>query len=114
MDEKPMPDILASRCGSTHAAVVEAREALTASRLSVDYMRVRALPLSTQVEEFVSRHDRVYVVEQNRDGQIYDLIRLALPPPLVGKLRSIRHYDGQPIPADAIIEPLLESEAVPA
>ena len=100
--------------GSTHAAVVEAREALTASRLSVDYMRVRALPLSKQVEEFVSRHDRVYVVEQNRDGQVYDLIRLALPPALVGRLRSIRHYDGQPIPADAIIEPLLESEAVPA
>ena len=100
--------------GSTHAAVVEAREALTAARRPVDYLRVRALPLSKQVEEFVSRHDRVYVVEQNRDGQIYDLIRLALPPALVGRLRSIRHYDGQPIPADAIIEPLLESEAVPA
>jgi 2-oxoglutarate ferredoxin oxidoreductase subunit alpha len=100
--------------GSTHAAVVEARQALTAARRPVDYLRVRALPLSKQVEEFVSRHDRVYVVEQNRDGQIYDLIRLALPAELVGRLRSIRHYDGQPIPADAIIEPLLESEAVPA
>ena len=98
--------------GSTHAAVVEARQALTAGRRPVDYMRVRALPLSKQVEEFVARHDRVYVVEQNRDGQIYDLIRLALPAALVGRLRSIRHYDGQPIPADAIIEPLLESEAV--
>jgi len=100
--------------GSTHAAVVEARQALAAQRRPVDYLRVRALPLSQQVEEFVSRHDRVYVVEQNRDGQIYDLIRLALPPALVGRLRSIRHYDGQPIPADAIMEPLLESEAVPA
>ncbi len=100
--------------GSTHAAVVEARQALTAARRPVDYLRVRALPLSNQVEDFVSRHDRVYVVEQNRDGQVYDLIRLALPPALVGRLRSIRHYDGQPIPADAIIEPLLESEAVPA
>jgi 2-oxoglutarate ferredoxin oxidoreductase subunit alpha len=100
--------------GSTHAAVVEARQALAEQRRPVDYLRVRALPLSQQVEEFVSRHDRVYVVEQNRDGQIYDLIRLALPPALIGRLRSIRHYDGQPIPADAIIEPLLESEAVPA
>jgi 2-oxoglutarate/2-oxoacid ferredoxin oxidoreductase subunit alpha len=100
--------------GSTHAAVVEARQALVAEKRPVDYLRVRALPLSQQVEEFVARHDRVYVVEQNRDGQIYDLIRLALPPALVGRLRSIRHYDGQPIPADAIIEPLLESEAVPA
>ena len=100
--------------GSTHAAVVEARQALEAARRSVDYLRVRALPLSPQIVEFVSRHERVYVVEQNRDGQIYDLIRLALPPALVGRVHSIRHYDGQPIPADAIIEPLLESEAVPA
>jgi len=100
--------------GSTHAAVVEARQALEAARRPVDYLRVRALPLSPQVVEFVSRHERVYVVEQNRDGQIYDLIRLALPPALVGRVHSIRHYDGQPIPADAIIEPLLESEAVPA
>ena len=42
------------------------------------------------------------------------LERDAVPAELVDRLRSIRHYDGQPIPADAIIEPLLESEAVPA
>ena len=100
--------------GSTHAAVLESRSALAASKLPVDYLRIRALPLSAQVAEFVSRHERVYVIEQNRDGQVYDLLRLALPPALVDRLRSIRHYDGQPIPADAITEPLLESEAVPA
>ncbi len=100
--------------GSTHAAVVEARQALEAAKRPVDYLRVRALPLSAGVVAFVSRHERVYVVEQNRDGQVFDLIRLALPPELVHRLRSIRYYDGQPIPADAIIEPLLESEAVPA
>ena len=99
--------------GSTHAAVLESRSALAAAKLPVDYLRIRALPLSAQVVEFVSRHERVYVIEQNRDGQVYDLIRLALPPALVDRLRSIRHYDGQPIPADAITEPLLESEAVP-
>jgi 2-oxoglutarate ferredoxin oxidoreductase subunit alpha len=100
--------------GSTHAAVVEARQALEAAELPVDYLRVRALPLSAEVAEFVSRHERVYVVEQNRDGQVFDLIRLELPPALVSRVHSIRHYDGQPIPADAIIEPILESEAVPA
>jgi 2-oxoglutarate ferredoxin oxidoreductase subunit alpha len=66
------------------------------------------------VTAFVARHERVYVVEQNRDGQMFDLIRLALPPELVGRLHSIRHYNGQPIPAVAITEPLLESEPVPA
>src|SRR6266852_5819975 len=100
--------------GSTHAAVLESRSALEAAKLPVDYLRIRALPLSAQVVEFVSRHERVYVIEQNRDGQVYDLLRLALPPALVDRLRSIRHYDGQPIPADAITEPLLESEAIPA
>jgi len=53
-------------------------------------------------------------VEQNRDGQVYDLIRLELPPDQVGRLRSIRYYDGQPIPAEAITRPLMELEAVPA
>jgi 2-oxoglutarate/2-oxoacid ferredoxin oxidoreductase subunit alpha len=100
--------------GSTHVAVVEARERLAESGRTFDYMRVRALPLSPEVAEFVRRHERVYVVEQNRDGQMFDLIRLALPSELTARLRSIRHYDGQPVPADAIIEPLMETEAVPA
>jgi 2-oxoglutarate ferredoxin oxidoreductase subunit alpha len=66
------------------------------------------------VPEFVAAHERVYVVEQNRDGQLYDLIRLETSPEHVGRLRSIRHYDGRPIPAEAITRPLLELEAVPA
>jgi 2-oxoglutarate ferredoxin oxidoreductase subunit alpha len=100
--------------GSTDSAVIESREALAAAGRPVDYLRLRALPISDDVAAFVDRHERVYVIEQNRDGQIYDLIRLALPPDLVKRLRSIRHYDGQPIPAAAITEPLAESEAIPA
>ena len=100
--------------GSTDAAVREARERLTAAGRSVDYLRIRALPLSPDVAGFVARHQTVYVAEQNRDGQMFDLIRLSLPAELVGRLRSIRHYNGQPIPAEAITEPLLQSEAVPA
>ncbi len=100
--------------GSTDAAVREARERLAAAGRSVDYLRIRALPLSPEVAGFVARHETVYVAEQNRDGQMFDLIRLSLPAELVGRLRSIRHYNGQPIPAEAITEPLLQSEAVPA
>jgi 2-oxoglutarate ferredoxin oxidoreductase subunit alpha len=98
--------------GSTHPAVVEAREALVAAGKPVDYLRLRALPLSDEVAAFVSRHELVYVVEQNRDGQVYDLVRLALPPNLVDRVRSIRHYNGQPIPAVAITEPLMQTETV--
>jgi 2-oxoglutarate ferredoxin oxidoreductase subunit alpha len=99
--------------GSTHAAVVEARETLAAAGKAVDYLRVRALPLSDEVAAFVGRHDHVYVVEQNRDGQLFDLIRLLVPGALVDRLRSIRHYNGQSIPAAAIAEPLMAREAVP-
>ena len=99
--------------GSTDAAVREARERLAAAGRSVDYLRIRALPLSPEVAGFVARHETVYVAEQNRDGQMFDLIRLSLPAELVGRPRSIRHYNGQPIPAEAITEPLLQSEAIP-
>jgi 2-oxoglutarate ferredoxin oxidoreductase subunit alpha len=100
--------------GSTDAAIIEGRHQLAAAGLALDYLRVRALPLATEVVcGFVERHERVYVIEQNRDGQLYDLMRLELPGELVGRLRSIRHYDGQPIPAEAVTRPLLELEAVP-
>jgi len=99
--------------GSTHAAVMEARQVLAEAGKPVDYLRLRALPLSDEVAAFVSRHERVYVVEQNRDGQVFDIIRLALPAELINRVRSIRHYNGQPIPAAAITEPLLALEAVP-
>ena len=100
--------------GSTHAAVIEAREALAGAGNPVDYLRLRALPLSDEIAAFVSRHERVYVVEQNRDGQVYDIVRLSLPPQLVERVHSIRHYNGQPIPAAAITEALQQAEAVSA
>lgn len=100
--------------GSTGAAVREARDELRARGLETDELRVRALPLAASIADFVRGHDRVYVIEQNRDGQVYDLLRLELPPDLVPRVRSIRHYDGRPIPAEAVVRPLLELEAVPA
>jgi 2-oxoglutarate ferredoxin oxidoreductase subunit alpha len=96
--------------GSTHHAVVEARDILREKGIPVDYLRVRALPLAASITDFVREHERVYVVEQNRDGQMYDLLRLHVPVELAGRLRSIRHYDGRPIPAEAITRPLLELE----
>ena len=100
--------------GSTFNAIQEARERLREAGLEVDFLRVRALPLNQKVTKFVGGHERVYVIEMNRDGQLYDLLRLHLPAELVGRLTSIRRYDGQPIPADAITRPILELEAVPA
>ena len=52
---------------------------------------------------FIAAHDRVYVVDQNRDGQMYDLLRLEVGAD-AAKLRSIRHYDGFPLDAETVIE----------
>jgi 2-oxoglutarate/2-oxoacid ferredoxin oxidoreductase subunit alpha len=100
--------------GTTHHAVVEARDRLREAGIEVDYLRVRALPLSPEIATFVKRHERIYVVEQNRDGQLYGILRVELPTHLIGRLESIRHYNGVPIDAHAIIDPLLAAERKPA
>jgi 2-oxoglutarate ferredoxin oxidoreductase subunit alpha len=100
--------------GTTHHAIVEARDLLSAGGIETDYLRVRALPVSPEVAAFISRHDRVYVVEQNRDAQFYHILRAELPDHLISRLHSIRHYNGVPIDAHAIVDPLLEAERTPA
>ena len=96
--------------GSSDFAVQEARTILERQGLPLDYLRVRALPFSPDVSAFVSAHDRVYVVDQNRDGQMYDLLRLEVPAADAGRLRSIRHYDGFPLDAETVIEGVLQGE----
>ena len=89
--------------GSSDFAVEEARELLARNGTRIDYLRLRALPISHEVADFVASHDRVYVVDQNRDGQMYDILRLELGPEAL-KLRSIRHYDGFPLDAETVVE----------
>jgi len=97
-------------CGSSHFAVQEGRDQLKAeAQLPVSYCRVRALPFTEHLRHFVEAHDHVYVVDQNRDGQLRDLIRLELPEHTM-KIRSVRHYDGLPIDARFISEAILEQE----
>ena len=96
--------------GSSHFAVVEAREQLRDAGVDTDYLRLRALPLSPQVAEFVENHDRVYVVEQNRDGQMHALLRQELTGRLADRLISVRHYNGVPLDAHAITDPVLDVE----
>jgi 2-oxoglutarate ferredoxin oxidoreductase subunit alpha len=96
--------------GTTHHAVVEARDRLREAGIETDYLRVRALPLSAAMIEFIERHERVYVVEQNRDGQLYAILRAELPAHLIVRIRSIRHYNGVPIDASAIVEPFRTAE----
>jgi 2-oxoglutarate ferredoxin oxidoreductase subunit alpha len=99
--------------GTTHWAIIESRDQLRDENdLKTSYMRLRALPFNDELEAFVKQHDRVYVVEQNRDAQLFQLIQLDLAerPELVAKLHSILHFDGHPIDARTVTEKLLEQE----
>ena len=114
VEETGQPDAILA-FGTTHHAVVEARDLLRERGIDVDYLRLRALPFSPEVAAFIERHRRVFVVEQNRDGQLYGLLRAELPSHLIERLQSIKHYNGVPIDAAAIVEPLIEMlEPAPA
>jgi len=84
--------------GSTTPAMHEALDALEARGHHLDALRVRAFPFSDAVYDFIAEHDRVFVVEQNRDGQLRTLIMNegGVDP---GKLTAVLHYDGTPITA---------------
>jgi 2-oxoglutarate ferredoxin oxidoreductase subunit alpha len=97
--------------GTTHWAVIESRDQLRREHeLNADYLRVRAFPFTDEVEQFVRWHDRVYVIEQNRDGQFCGLLKLELPAELAPKLRSIAHIDGLPVDARSLTEEIMQKE----
>jgi 2-oxoglutarate ferredoxin oxidoreductase subunit alpha len=99
--------------GSSDFAVRESRDQLIKEYgLETDYMRLRAFPFSPEVHAFVAAHQRVYVIEQNRDGQMLSLLKLDLPADQLTKLRSIRHFDGLPLDARTVTDKLVIQEEI--
>jgi 2-oxoglutarate/2-oxoacid ferredoxin oxidoreductase subunit alpha len=99
--------------GSTDFALRESLDQIEKEhKLSVDYMRVRAYPFAHEIHDFVASHERVYVVEQDRDGQLASLLKLDLPGEQVAKLRSILHYNGLPLDARSITEEFATKEGL--
>ena len=97
--------------GTTHWAIVESRDQLeNEAELKTSYYRVRAYPFRNALAAFVKRHERVYVVEQNRDAQMLSLMKLDLPVELIGRLRSVLHYAGDPIDARTVTDSILIQE----
>jgi len=85
--------------GSTEAAINEARVQLERDHgMKTNFLRVRAVPFTPEVDEFVRTHDQVYVVEMNRDGQLHQLLVLANPESAM-KLISVAYGDGMPASA---------------
>jgi 2-oxoglutarate ferredoxin oxidoreductase subunit alpha len=99
--------------GTSHWAILETRDQLRQEAgLETSYLRLKAYPFTTALDEFIDRHDRVYVVEQNRDAQMASLMRMDLTPARVAKLRSVLHYNGLPIDARSVSDSVLAQEGL--
>jgi 2-oxoglutarate/2-oxoacid ferredoxin oxidoreductase subunit alpha len=97
--------------GTSHWAILESRDQLRNEyKVETDYLRIRAYPFTSEVEAFIEQHDRVYVVEQNRDAQMQSLLKLDIKPELVTRLRSIAHIHGLPLDARSVTDELITME----
>jgi len=97
-------------CGSSDPAIVEAIDRLAEKNVHVDYCRVRAFPFGEKVEQFLSEHDLVFVVEQNRDAQLKSLLVLETEYPKQ-RLHSILSYGGLPMDCRGIVAVIQERSA---
>jgi len=97
--------------GTSHWGVLEARDQLRNEYgIETDYLRIRAYPFTREVHAFIEQHDRIYVVEQNRDAQMLSLLKLDLKPELTTRLRSMAHIHGLPLDARSVTDELTSME----
>jgi 2-oxoglutarate ferredoxin oxidoreductase subunit alpha len=111
VEDDPEAEVGFISFGTSHWAVLESRDQLRREwGLRTGYLRLRAYPFTAHLEQFVARYKRVYVVEQNRDGQMRALMRIELPADLMSRIRSVRHYNGLPIDARSVTDSVIEQE----
>jgi len=98
--------------GSCDDAIREARDAFSKKGLAFNYLRITAFPFVKEVEEFLQEHQKIFVIEQNRDGQLLKLLSMETAIQRE-KLESIRMYDGIPIYSKNLVKEIsnrLEAE----
>ena len=99
--------------GTSRYAAEESREQLRAEfGLETSYLRLKAFPFTRELKDFLERHARVYVVEQNRDAQMMALMRMELDPTDIGKLRSVLYYGGLPLDARTVTDEIVRQEGL--
>ena len=97
--------------GTSHWAIIESRDQLRKEyNFETDYLRLKAYPFTREVHEFIEKHDRVYVVEQNRDAQMLSLLKLDISTELTPRLRSIAHIHGLPLDARSVTDEIMTME----
>jgi 2-oxoglutarate ferredoxin oxidoreductase subunit alpha len=97
--------------GTSHFATEESRDQLREeTKVETSYYRLRAYPFTDDLVKFIDGHERIYIIEQNRDAQMRQLMKLELSPERQAKLRSVLHYNGLPIDARSITDDVLAQE----
>jgi 2-oxoglutarate ferredoxin oxidoreductase subunit alpha len=97
--------------GTSDYAVRESCDQLKAEYdIEASYLRLKAYPFTQALEDFIRRHDRVYVVDQNRDAQLLGLMRLEFDVDLIAKLRSVRYFGGLPLDARTVTDEIVRQE----
>jgi len=97
--------------GTSDYATQESRDQLREeTKVETAYFRLRGYPFNDELSKFVDTYDRIYVIEQNRDAQLLQLMKLELAPDQQKKLRSVLHYNGLPIDARSITDDVLAQE----
>jgi 2-oxoglutarate ferredoxin oxidoreductase subunit alpha len=97
--------------GTSQYATEESRDQLREeTNVETSYFRLRGYPFNEELAAFIDAHERLYVIEQNRDAQLRQLMKLELSPERQAKLRSVLHYNGLPIDARSITDDVLAQE----
>ena len=80
--------------------------------LEMSWLRLKAYPFTASLDEFIKAHDRVYVIDQNRDAQLLGLMKLDLDAAPLAKLRSVRYYGGLPLDARTVFDEITRQEGI--
>ena len=93
--------------GSTESAVLEAQYHLSKDDgINADFLRIRAIPFTEEVTKFIEKYDQIFIVEMNRDGQMYQIL-LTEYPQYAAKFKSVAYHDGLPAAAKWVREGIL-------
>jgi 2-oxoglutarate ferredoxin oxidoreductase subunit alpha len=111
VDANPKARVGLVAFGTSDYAVEESRDQLRAEYgIETSYLRLKAYPFTTELNDFIHRHERVYVVEQNRDAQMLGLMRLEFSAQEIEKLRSMKYYGGLPLDARTVTDDIVRQE----
>jgi 2-oxoglutarate/2-oxoacid ferredoxin oxidoreductase subunit alpha len=99
--------------GTSRYAVEESCDQLSREYgVAASWLRLRAYPYTPELTDFIDGHERVYVVDQNRDGQLLLLMKLDLEPERVSRLRSVRYFGGMPLDARTVTDDIISQEGL--